>query len=93
MIVYCVFIGPELQNYGDDPNGFAIDADANGTVEDLKVQISLSYSDVDPAKVDLKYNGVWLQDSTMVHSLNYQPHKKIEVHLSSWNPCPACVIY
>ena len=69
--------------------GFAIDADLSSTIDDVKVQISLSYPEIDPARIYLKFQGKALHDDKTLMGMNYQHGQIIEIH----NKTCCCLVF
>ena len=69
--------------------GFAIDAELNSSIDDVKVQISLTYPEIDPSKIYLKFMGKKLSDDSTLTGINYQHGQRVEIYQSSG----CCVVF
>ena len=69
--------------------GFAIDAELNSTIDDVKVQISLTYPEIDPSKIYLKFMGRKLSDESTLIGINYQHGQRVEIYQTSG----CCVVF
>jgi len=90
MFINLVF-DPNFPIENVEKNQFRIDFDANDTIDNLKVIISLKYSDLDPLFYDLYLNDKRIENTQKLIELNIQEYD-ILVIKAIGGQCPSCIL-
>lgn len=74
------------------PEIFVIDADVTSTIEDVKCQVSLAYTDIDPAHITIKYADLLLNDAKILNDVNLKDPMMVFEIYGSGEPGGCCIL-
>lgn len=64
-----------------------VESEIGDTIDDIKVKLSLTGSDIDPDKVNLVYNGRVLKNSDDFNAIGYMPESIIYARMKARSCC------